>query len=243
MALTPEQEWSIVACGLIAHADGELTAGECDPVLAVIDERLPPDLRAKWTAILLDREALERHLEDLPPPLPLFCEELLERAWSIALADGEGSEAEREVFMLIADTLGIEREEVARWRETWDRRAAQVAREKACFAALLVHADGVIDPEESQRFNALIERLPVPASEKPQLQAYLQHAPQVAEVKTRLAGLPRERRIEVLRSIAPLVYASSQAEVGAQLFRELGQAAAVPTDVVENLLRRDQAAN
>ncbi len=241
MPLTPEQEWSIVACGLIAHADGELTAGECDPILAVIDERLPANIREKWTNILLDREALQQHLVDLPPPLPLFYEELLERAWSIALADGAGSAAEREVFDMIADTLGIDLEQVAGRREKWDREAAQIAEEKACFAALLIHADGVVDPEEALRFRGLINRLPVEQERKVAYLEYLAHAPDLASVKTRLAAYPRERRIEVLRSIAPLVYASSQAQIGAQLFREIAQAAAAPPDVVEKLLQPQTA--
>jgi len=236
VALTPEQEWSIVACGLIAHADGELSAGECDPVLAAIDERLAPEERTKWTAILTDRDALEQHLVNLPPPLPLFYEEMLERAWSIALADGAGSEAEREVFDLIADTLGCDSEEVARWREQWDQRAATVAGEKACFAALLIHADGVIDPDEATAFRNLVQRLPVDASRRAEFEALLVTPPKLDDVKTRLAGLPRERRLEVLRSIAPLIFTSSQAEVGAQMFRELARGAAAPADVVEQLL-------
>jgi hypothetical protein len=31
--LTPEQEWTLVACGLIAHADDELEFGEWDQIL------------------------------------------------------------------------------------------------------------------------------------------------------------------------------------------------------------------
>jgi hypothetical protein len=40
MPLTPEQEWIIAVCGLIAHADGELSPGESDHVLGMLDERL-----------------------------------------------------------------------------------------------------------------------------------------------------------------------------------------------------------
>jgi len=35
MPLSPEQEWTLAACGLVAHADGILEAGEWDRVLAV----------------------------------------------------------------------------------------------------------------------------------------------------------------------------------------------------------------
>ena len=239
MALTPEQEWTIVACGLIAHADGELTAGECDPVLAASDERLPSDERATWTAILTDGDALERRFQQTPPPLPLFHEELLERAWSIALADGDASEAEHAALVRIAAHIGVDLEELAAWRARWDKAAAELAEHKACFAALLIHADGTIDPAEVDGFRAFVERMPVDPTRRVEFLEMLDRAPTLDHIGARIAGLPRERRIEVLRAIAPLVAASEQEQVGRAFFLELAAQAAAPPGLAERLLEGD----
>ena len=52
MPLTPEQEWIIAACGLIAHADGDLSTGESDQMLTMLDERLTPAEHDRWVALL-----------------------------------------------------------------------------------------------------------------------------------------------------------------------------------------------
>ncbi len=235
MALTPEQEWTIVACGLMAHADGELTEGECDPVLAAIDERLPPSERARWTALLIDRAALERHFEALPPPLPLFYEELLERAWSIALA-GEAGEAELAMLERIARHIDADLDELATWRARWTQAAGELAEQKARFAALLIHADGTIDPPEAEKFRALVDRMPLTDERKASLLALLDAPPTLDHVGARLAALPRERRLEVLRSVAPLVAASEHEEIGRRFFLELANYAAAPEGLAERLL-------
>ncbi|MCA9714662.1 MAG: hypothetical protein H6713_35635 [Myxococcales bacterium] len=240
MALTPEQEWTIVACGLIAHADGQLTEGECDPVLAAIDERLPPSERARWTALLVDRAALERHFQSLPPPLPLFHEELLERAWSIALA-GDAGGAELAALERVAHHIGADPGELAEWRASWTRRAGELAEQKALFAALLIHADGTIDPPEAAQYRALVQRMPLADERKTALLRLLDAPPSIDHVGARLAALPRERRIEVLRAVAPLVAASEHAEIGRQFFLELASYAAAPEGLAERLLDEQAA--
>src|SRR5690606_4323913 len=78
MQLTPEQEWILVACGLIAHADGELKPGERDLILAMLDERLDDDDTGRWFALLGDLDGLRQAFADLLPPLPAFTETTLE---------------------------------------------------------------------------------------------------------------------------------------------------------------------
>jgi uncharacterized tellurite resistance protein B-like protein len=236
LALTPEQEWTIVACGLIAHADGELSEGECDPVLATLDERLPPDERARWTALLTDHDALERRFKTLLPPLPLFNEELLGHAWSIALAGTAGA-AELAVLERIAAHIDVDNEELARWRERWTAEAGDLAEQKAHFAALLIHADGTVDPPEAEKYRALIERMPLSRERKAPLLELLNTPPSLDHVGARLASLPRERRFEVLRAMAPLVTASEHEHIGHSFFLELATYAAAPADLAERLLR------
>lgn len=237
MTLTPEQEWILVACGLIAHADGELKDGECDLILAMLDDRLPESEHTRWLDLLADHEVLRRTFAELPPPLPAFTEQTLERAWSMALADGEGSAAEVVVMEEIAAQLGVTAHELTGWRRQWSERAAELAEHIAAFAAVLIHCDGVLDQDEAAQYRALLERLPLAPGRRAALaDQNLLCAPQLDHVGAHLAALPRDRRLSVLRAIAPLVPASSRPELGREFFLDLASFAAVPRDQALRLL-------
>jgi uncharacterized tellurite resistance protein B-like protein len=237
MPLTPEQEWIIAACGLIAHADGELSPGESAQILTLLDERLTPDEHGRWTALLGDHAALARAFAEMSPPLPAFAEPLLEKAWTMAVADGEEREAELRVLARIADQLGITEFELAGWRGAWREHAAALAEHTAGFAALLIHQDGTIDAAEAERFRQLVARLPLPPNRRDELIAEHLAAPPVLDhVGARLAALPRDRRLTVLRAIAPLVEASCRPHLGRAFFLGLARAAAIPGEQAEQLL-------
>jgi len=231
MPLTPEQEWIIAACGLIAHADGDLSPGESDQMLAMLDERLTPDEHQRWATLLVDGPALTRAFAELPPPLPAFTEPLLEKAWTMALADGHASDAELHKLEQIADELGISAGELAGWRHQWTEHAVELAEHTAAFAAVLIHHDGTIDADEATQFRALLDRLPLGEHRREQLAASLLTTPPALDhVGASLAALPRERRISVLRSLAPLVAASSRADLGRAFFLDLARTAAIPVE-------------
>lgn len=237
MPLTPEQEWIIAACGLIAHADGDLSPGESDQMLVMLDDRLAPDEHARWLALLADGPALRQAFAELPPPLPAFTEPLLEKAWTMALADGHASDAELRELERIADELGISASELAGWRRQWTEHAVELAEHTAAFAAVLVHHDGTIDPDEATQFRALLDRLPLSPHRREQLAtSLLASAPAVDHVGARLAALPRERRLSVLRSLAPLVAASSRADLGRSFFLSMARAAAIPAEQATSML-------
>lgn len=237
MPLTPEQEWIIAACGLIAHADGDLSTGESDQMLVMLEERLTPAEHARWVALLADGPALARAFAELPPPLPAFTEPLLEKAWTMALADGHASEAELRELERIADELGISAGELAGWRRHWTEHAVELAEHTAAFAAVLVHHDGTVDPEEATQFRALLGRLPLSPHRREQLAtSLLASAPALDHVGASLAALPRERRLSVLRSLAPLVAASSRADLGRAFFLDLARTAAIPAEQASAML-------
>jgi tellurite resistance protein len=237
MHLTPEQEWILVACGLIAHADGELKPGERDLILTMLDDHLDERESRRWFDMLGDLDALHRTFEDLPPPLPAFTETTLERAWAMALADGEASAAEVAVMERIAAQLGVTPNELARWRRQWTEQAADLGEHIAAFAAVMIHIDGVLDPDEIEQYRALLDRLPLtPVRRDTLAREYLSRQPQLDHVGARLAALPRERRYAVLRAIGPLVSASSQPDLGRDFFLELAAFAAVPRDQALRLL-------
>lgn len=236
MPLTPEQEWIIAVCGLIAHADGELSPGESDHVLGMLDERLAGDEHDRWVRLLGDHAALTRTFAELPPPLTAFAEPLLEKAFMMALADGHASPPELQILEQIAGDIGVTPPELAEWRARWTDHAAELAEHTVAFAAVLIHHDGTIDPAEAEQFRGLVARMPLTAARKDELIAALLAAPpDQANLGARLASLPRERRLTVLRALAPLVPASSNADLGRRFFLDLARAAAIP-EAQANLL-------
>ena len=76
MALTPEQEWTLVACGMIAHADDILEVGEWDEIVRLVNTRLEDDESEHWLGVLTDRAQLEEHFAKMAPPMPIFSEQL-----------------------------------------------------------------------------------------------------------------------------------------------------------------------
>lgn len=237
MTLTPEQEWILVACGLIAHADGELKDGESELILAMLDDRISDAEHARWLDLLGDLDTLRRTFAELPPPLPAFTETTLEKAWAMALADGDASPAELAVMEDIAAQLGVTPRELADWRVQWDAQAAELGEHIAAFAAVLIHHDGVLEHAEVDQYRALLGRLPLTGERREHLAAEnLARCPKLDHVGARLAALPRERRYAVLRAIAPLVSASSRPELGRDFFLDLASFAAVPREQALRLL-------
>lgn len=229
MPLTPEQEWIIAVCGLIAHADGELSPGESDHVLGMLDERLTGEEHARWVHLLGDHTALTHAFAELAPPLSAFAEPLLEKAFMMVLADGHASEPELQILERIAADIGIEPAELAEWRVRWTEHAAELAEHIVAFAAALIHHDGTIDAAEVEQFRGLVGRLPLaPARKDEVLTAYLASPPALSHLGARLAALPRDRRLTVLRALAPLVTASSNADLGRRFFLDLARGAAIP---------------
>lgn len=238
MPLSPEQEWTIVACGLVAHADGILEVGEWDQVLWMLDDRVPEDEAAKWLDVLADRGALGEKLEKLPLPPPFFAETILERAWRMALADGRGSDDEAAVHDDLAKRLGIDAAEAKTWREGWRARAKQRAESIAAFAALLANADGVAESGERAEFTDLIDRLPVDDDRRPALAALIDAPPAMDDVVGRLAALAPEERSIALVSLAPIVRSSSFGDRERDLFIQLAERVAVSRDDAERMLER-----
>jgi hypothetical protein len=237
--LTPEQEWILVACGMIAHADDMLEFGEWDQILRLIDANVGDEQLQPWLDMLGDRPTLERRFAELEPPLPFFAEELLEHAWRMALADGSGSEVEAAVHDRIAEKIGIDLEQAQTWRDRWTAQAAARAELVVGFAAALANLDGRMDSAEASQFDSLLERMPVPVARRLELQMLLYVPPKLDDLGRRLAGLEPDARESVLYEIAPLVLASERGERERQVFFELAELAAVPRDRAASLLARN----
>lgn len=237
MPLSPEQEWTLVACGLIAHADGILEVGEWDQVLFMLEERLEDEEAAQWTGRLADREQLQQRLTELDPPPPLFSESILEKAWRMALADGEGSPTEAKVHDDLAERLGVDAGQAARLREGWTAAAGDRAELVAGFAAILCHLDGRTDPEERLRYEELLGRLPVAPDRREALLAKLDAPPELSQIVGGLASMQPEDRGVALLALVPVVRATGGAKER-EAFVSLAESVAVSRDEAQRMLDR-----
>lgn len=237
MPLNSEQEWILAACGLLAHADGVLTSAEVDHMVGLLGDDLGLNERGEWVRLLGDHEALAARFAALPRPMAGFAEAMLEKSWTMVLIDGDPGDPEVRVLEQIAGGVGIDRDELADLRARWSSRLAGFAEHVAGFASLLIHHDGVVEPAEADLFARIVARLPVAASRRDALTRQLLAAPPAPdELGARLMALPRERRLTVLRVLAPLVSASSRADLGREFFRALAHDAAISADHADHLL-------
>lgn len=238
MPLSPEQEWTLVACGLVAHADGVLEVGEWDEVLWLLDERVASDEVETWIDLLSDEKALRRRFEGLGPPAPMLGEAILEKAWRMALADGNGTEAELAIHDEIAAKLGIDGGELATWRDAWNERAHRRAEVVAGFAALMAGSDGVTEPMERAEYDDLVRRLPLAEGRQGAVSGLIDAPPdKEALIGATLSLSPEDRGI-ALAALVPIVKASGQGEVERALFLELADRVAVDRAQAERLLER-----
>lgn len=236
MALTPEQEWTLVACGLIAHADDVLEIGEWDQILRLVDARLDDEESQTWLDLLTDRASLEKRFDELTPPPPAFSEELLHHCWKMALADGSGSDVEAAIHDRVADRLGIDGDEAARLRDGWTKQAADRAELVVYFAAVMANVDGQLDSAEAAQFDSLMERMPLPINRRVDLAGILYDPPKLEDVGDRLRAMDLEAREAVLYDIVPLVKASARGDRERQAYLELADLAAVPRERAEKML-------
>jgi tellurite resistance protein len=238
MPLSPEQEWTLAACGLVAHADGIVEAGEWDRVLWMLDERIGAEDASAWVERLADRARLGAHLDSLPPPMPFFAEGILEKAWRMALADGAGSEQEAKVHDALAARMGVSAEEAARLRQGWLCQAYRRSEVVAGFAALLANLDGRLDQAEAAELAALVERLPVPPARRSALRALQDDPPTVPWVVGELVRMEAEERGIALLALVPLLRAHGEGSRERALFLEVAAQVAIGPAEAQRMLAR-----
>jgi len=242
MALTPEQEWTLVGCGLIAHADEILDIGEWDEVLRYVGATLSEADQQVWMEVLSNQEQLEQRFAELVPLPPNQAEELLRRCWQMALADGTGSDIEATVHDRIARRLSFDLDLVARMREAWTLQAHARAELTVSLAAMFVNLDGHLDFHEAIHFDNLLERLPIPVGRRVELSELLHTPPTFDALVDRLLALDTGERMRALHSLVPLLRASRRGGRERELFFQLSRKVLGPQGEVERLLDNDGGA-
>ena len=244
MALTLELEWTLVACGLVALADGVLKGGEASRVLDMVNAALGPEDQDTWIDLISSREGLLARADALARPPDDSPERVLRRAWSIALVDGEGSLDEARILEQLGARLGIERDQVIVWRKLWTSQAIETAGHVATFAALLLHRHATAAPQlgaplgvnERAKFLRLLAGMPLSEARRVRLHRLLDEAPGVEDLGSALLWLSAERRDEVLRELATYLRTGNDGPLGRQLFLALAARVALDDDAARAYL-------
>jgi tellurite resistance protein len=221
MSMSPETTWALVACGLIAHADGVLDGEECGRLMAVIDEEVDGDEYSEWLAMLGDRAALEAMLDKLPPPAPERAREVLEQAWSMALVDGQRCEAEIAVLDGLARRLGVDDMQLQFWREAWVAGERDFAEVVAASAAVVLGGDAAVSPDDQPLVKDLLWVLPTDDAHRDELLATVLVPGLRDDTARKLTKLARAKRVQGLQLLAPLVHAAADTDAAHARFHAL----------------------
>lgn len=233
MPLTPEQEWTLVACGLLALADQVLTGGEASRLLTLVDAYLDPEEQDQWMDLVSDRAALEAHFATMERPPGSDHLELLEHVWHVALADGEASLTEIRVFDSVGERLGIPRDQLAVFRKKWTYEAMDDAEIIAgMFNVLLTRTDPRGD-DDLARYTAILGRLPLSQSRRDRLRDAAGSPPTIDHLGGAFAKLTERRQREVIRSIATRLIDNPKREAIRAIIDEVVAAAGVGIAVVD----------
>jgi hypothetical protein len=170
--------------------------------------------------------------------MPFFAEGILEKAWRMALADGEGSEHEAEVHDVLAARMGVPADEVARLRQQWLAQAQRRSELVAGFAAILANLDGRLDLAEAAELDALVERLPVSAERRSALRALRADPPPLDRVVGELMAMDAEERGIALLALVPLVRTHGEGSRERALFLDVAAHVAIPPAEARRMLER-----
>ena len=236
MALGLTEQWTLVACSIMAHADGVVDGEECDRLMALIENSVDGDEYSQWLATISDPKRLEELLQSLDPPEGSANREILEQAWSLAIVDGERSKEELAALVRVAHRLGVEPVQLDFWREAWTTGQEEFAEAIARTVAAVLGGGAPVFADDRKVISELIWRLPTSNDHREKLKS-VAIAPQSPEEVERLLGaMPRSKRNWLLRVIVPTVRASSRSEEARQRFVSLAAATGIAEDRASEIL-------
>lgn len=227
MSISLETEWTLVACGLIAHADGVLDGNEIDRLMAMIDDRIPEEDYTKWLEMIGDQAKLEARYAELPEPPATQHRVILEEAWAMAMVDGERNTQELVVLARIAERFGVEPMQLEFWRSAWTTAEQEFSVRVAELATLCLGGGKSLFEDDHSPFLDLMERLPTSTTERERLGGYATTPPEIdgPALARALAAMPRSRRVQAFALVAALVRYSVDVDNARTRFVDIGRTA------------------
>lgn len=226
MAVSPETEWVLVACGLIAHADGSLDGNEAERLMSMVDDLVDGEDYADWLGLIGDKAALEARYAALADPPVDQHRDLLEQAWTMAMVDGERNAAELVVLARIAERLGVEPMQLNFWRDAWTRAEREFSQRVAQLAVYVLAGGHALFEDDHSPYLDLLQRLPSSSTEREALEALATQPPTDESALSRsLAAIAKRRRVQAFRIVAPLTGTAVEHDLARERFETVGRAA------------------
>jgi uncharacterized tellurite resistance protein B-like protein len=230
-------KWQLVACGLVAHADGVLDGEECDRLMTMVDEEVDGDEYSSWLTAVADADRLRALLDQLEVPSPESHREILEHGWNMSIVDGERCEAENAILEQIADRLGVEPMQLDFWREAWAAAEHDTAEWIAAALGWVLGGGGEPPGEDRSGVRKAVTALPTTDDHRDALVVLGCSAQSREHVVRRLSKLsPRKRRWALAR-IAPATIGATDESAAHQRFVELAAELGIAASRADALLR------
>ncbi len=237
MPVSPETQWILVACGLIAHADGEIDGNEAERLMAMVDDKIPADDYADWLGWIGDRAKLEELYSTLETPPAEQHRNLLEEAWTMAMVDGTRNTDELIVLARLAERLGVEPMQLEFWREAWTRAEREFATHAVEAAAWSLAGAGSLYEDDHSAYLDLIERLPTSTEERERLRGLAESPrPDRTTLARELAAVAKPKRIRLFKLVGPLVRNAAVPEAALERFEQLAKDAGLMSVPIDELL-------
>lgn len=235
MALSSTSQWTLVACGIVAHADGVLDGAECDRLMSLVEHEADADEYATWLGTISDAEELEQMLETMDPPPVEDHRDILEEAWTLSIIDGDRCDAELAALERIANRLGVEPVQLEYWKEAWNTAQRDLAQTATAALHLLLSGGSAVPEDERGLVEDVVHQLPTTHQHRGQLIRSANKPVDADDVRRRIGALGRRKRNWLLHLIAPATKRSSRPEA-LDGFRDLALDAGLEASDAQSIL-------
>lgn len=224
MPLSLTTQWTLVASGLMAHADHVMSGEECEHLMTLVDVEVDGDAYARWMSIISEPQRLATMLEGLELPPTESHRQILEDAWLIAVLDGERVEAEVEALRTIARRLGVEPAQLELWREAWTTAQHEAAQTAVAALAHVLGGGAAALPEDQRVVESFAQGLATTHEHREQLVegGLLPHGQD--DVERQLRAMTQPQRSDLMRRLAGAIEGSKRADEARERWRRLGRA-------------------
>lgn len=236
MGLSLESQWTVVACGVMAHADGVLDGEECDLLLAMVEGEADGEDYSAWLSTISDGARLEEMLSELETPPDSSHREILETAWTVAVADGQRTDAERDALSRIATQLGVEGVQLEFWREAWTEAQHSLAELVTDAACVVLAGEAPLNSEARTVIRELSRTVPTTDAHREQLVGATAIPKNAEDIGRRLRGIPRRRRQWVIKTLAGVPGQTPRREDAQRRLMELGASGGLCAEILKSLL-------
>lgn len=231
MGLSLTTQWTLVASGLMAHADEVMSGEECEHLMTLVDEEVDGDDYAQWLAIVSDPEQLQGLLQELTLPPAETHRQILEGAWLMAVVDGERAQSEHDALERIATRLGVDTKQLDAWRDAWNEAQHGNAGLAAAALAHVLGGGDAVATEQASAVKGWVQDLPTTHEHREQLAETVMQAQELAPLERELSALSPAARRDLLRRLATM----SLDEAATERWRKVGHAAGLGDDELDAL--------